>query len=287
MTTCLQDGARLHWRQHGAGDPVLLIHGLGCSGADWGLQVPALKGRFRVIVPDLPGCGRSPPPQGPYTIAGFASTLWSFLDELEVRRVNIVGFSMGGAVALEMALQRSKGVPRLALINTLATYRDHWRKWIFARSSSTLVRLLGMRRAASLFAASLFPEPWQQWMRERAAAAIAAVPASAYLGMSLALEQWSATDRIDQLGSRTMLIAAEHDHTPLAEKHELAARLHATMVVVRGSRHPTPFDASEATNSSLLAFLSDQPPPCDRLACDTRARAERLSLAVSTNSWAV
>jgi 3-oxoadipate enol-lactonase len=282
MATCLHDGVPLHCNQHGNGESVLLIHGLGCSGEDWALQVAALKGRFRVIVPDLPGCGRSPPPRGPYSIAGFASALWSLLDEFEVHRVNIVGFSLGGAVALEMALQRSTAVPRLALINTLATYADHWRKWIFARSSSAMVRLLGMRRAASLFAAALFPEPWQHKMRDRAATVVAAVPASSYLAMSLALEQWSATDRLDRLSSRTLLIAAEYDHTPLAEKLELAARMRAALVVVRGSRHGTPFDASEATNSSLLAFLTDQPPPCDPMICDTPARAHRLSSAVNT-----
>ena len=282
MPTSYVDGEALHYRLHGVGEAVLLIHGLGCSGADWVFQVAALEGQFRVIVPDLPGCGYSPPPRGPYTIAGFACALWALLDELDVSQVNIVGFSMGGAVALEMALQRPTRVPRLALINTLVSYRGHWRKWIYARSSGALIYLLGMRRAANIFAAGLFPQPWQQAMRDRAAAVVAAVPASSYLGMSLALEQWAATDRLDRLRSQVLVIAAEHDHTPLAEKREFAARIHATVGVVRGSRHGTPFDASEATNASLLALLSDHSlPPCDQLSCDTPARARALSMLVS------
>jgi pimeloyl-ACP methyl ester carboxylesterase len=272
-------GLSLHYRLHGNGEPVLLIHGLGGSGADWALQVSALERQFSVIVPDLPGCGFSSPPGEPYSIAGFASALWPLLDKLEVPRVNIVGFSMGGAVALEMALQRPTCVPRLALINSLATYRDHWRKWMYARTSAAAIRLLGMRRAARIFAAGLFPQAWQQTLRDRAAAVVASVPAASYLGMARALEQWEATDRLDQLRSRTLVIAAEHDHTPLAEKRALAAQLRASMVVVEGSRHGTPFDASEATNSSLLALLTDQPLLAyDRLACDTptRARARLL-----------
>ena len=282
MPTSYVNGEGLHYRLHGGGEAVLLIHGLGCSGADWAFQVAALEGQFRVIVPDLPGCGYSPPPRGPYTIAGFACALWALLDELDVSQVNIVGFSMGGAVALEMALQRPTRVPRLALINTLVSYRGHWRKWIYARSSGALISLLGMRRAAHIFAAGLFPQPWQQAMRDRAAAVVAAVPASSYLGMSLALEQWAATDRLDRLRSQVLVIAAEHDHTPLAEKREFAARIHATVAVVRGSRHGTPFDASEATNASLLALLTDHSlPPCDQLSCDTPARARALSMLVS------
>jgi hypothetical protein len=174
-----------------------------------------------------------------------------------------------------MALERPTLVPRLALINSLASYRDHWRKWLHARTCASLIRVCGMRSAARVFAAGLFPEPWQQTFRERAATVVAAVPASSYLAMARALEQWEATDRLERLSSRTLVISAEHDHTPLAEKRELAARLRASMVVVRGSRHGTPFDASEATNSSLLSLLTDQPfSPNDRLACDTRARAQ-------------
>jgi pimeloyl-ACP methyl ester carboxylesterase len=275
MRVSYQDGLSLHYRLRGHGEPVLLIHGLGGSGVDWALQISALERRFSVIVPDLPGCGSSSPPRENYSIAGFACALWSLLDRLEMPRANIVGFSMGGAVALEMALQRPTLVPRLALINSLATYRDHWRKWMHARTSCALIRLFGMRSAARVFAAGLFPEPWQQTFRDRAAAVVAAVPAGSYLSMARALEQWEATDRLDRLTSRTLVIAAEHDHTPLAEKRALAARLRASIVVVHGSRHGTPFDASEATNSGLLALLTDQPlSPCDRLTCDTPTRAE-------------
>jgi 3-oxoadipate enol-lactonase len=285
MPISYANGEAVHYRLRGVGESVLLIHGLGCSGADWALQVAALEGQFRVIVPDLPGCGYSPPPAGPYSIAGFASALWSLLDELDVSQVNIVGFSMGGAVALEMALQRPTRVPRLALINTLVSYRGHWRKWIYARSSAALISLLGMRRAAGVFAGGLFPQPWQHAMRDRAAAVVAAVPASDYLGMSLALELWAATDRLGRLRSRILVIAGEHDHTPLAEKHEIAERMNATVAVVRGSRHGTPFDASEATNACLLALLTDQPlPPCDQLTCDTPARSLARSSLVARTS---
>jgi pimeloyl-ACP methyl ester carboxylesterase len=83
--------------------------------------------------------------------------------------------------------------------------------------------------------------------------------------MAAALERWSATERLDRLRSRTLLIAAEHDFTPLAEKRALANRIGANLVVVRGSRHGTPFDSIALTNASLLAHLHDLPLP----ACNT------------------
>ncbi len=109
-----------------------------------------------------------------------------------------------------MAAQRPTSVPRLGLINSLATYRtDNLRKWLHV--SATLVRLLGMRRAAWLLAGRLFPEPWQRAIRTHAAAVVGAVPASTYLGLGLALAHWAIIDRLDRLKSRILLIAAEHD----------------------------------------------------------------------------
>jgi 3-oxoadipate enol-lactonase len=278
-----EDDLTIHYLERGRGEPLLLIHGLGCSGADWAFQVAALERGFRVIVPDLPGSGHSPPPRDEYTITGFADALWKLMDHLQIARPNIVGFSLGGAVALEMATTRPACVPRLGLINSLATYRPNdWHKWVETHVSATLVRLLGMPRAACLVAARLFPEPWQRAMREHAAQAIGTVPATSYLGAGLALARWGALDRLDRLKSRVLLIAAENDYTPLAEKRALAAKLKADLVVVRGSRHGTPFDSVEVTNESLMALLTDQPlPPTTRWMRDTPARALALSLSGS------
>ena len=226
------------------------------------MQVAALERRFRLIVPDLPGCGHSGPLRDACSIANFAIALWALLDHLEVKRPNIIGFSLGGAVALEMALQRPESVPRLALINSLASYHiDHWRKWLEARVPRMLITLLGMKRVAKMFAARLFPHPWQKSMRDRAAAVIGSVPAASYLAILKALERWTAFDRLPSLISRTLIIAAEHDFTTVAEKRLLARRIGAEIAVVQGSRHGTPFDAVESTNASLLALMMDRPLP--------------------------
>jgi pimeloyl-ACP methyl ester carboxylesterase len=278
-----RNGSSLHYLVRGSGEPVLLIHGLGSSGCDWALQVPALETRFQTIVPDLPGCGHSTAAQGESSIADFAACLWGLLDHLGHERVNIIGFSLGGAVALEMALQRPQSVPRLALINSLASYLlDDWRKWCEARLPALVISLLGMRAAARLAAMRLFPEPWQDAMRQRARAVIAAVPARTYLDMGLALQRWTAVDRLHRLRSRVLLVAGERDYTPLAEKRAMAVHLRASLVVVRGSRHGTPFDSIQATNSSLVAHLSDQDlPHPDRWTLDTPSHARSLNLAGS------
>jgi pimeloyl-ACP methyl ester carboxylesterase len=262
MTVFFDGRRRLHYLERGRGEPVVMLHGLGSSGADWALQVQALEARCRLIVPDLPGSGHSAALAEGHSVEGFAAAIWSLVDHLGIERPSLVGFSMGGAVALQMALQRPHSVPRLALINSLASYRlDHWTKWFEARVPVALIGLLGMRRAAPLLAARLFPHPGQRWLRDRAVAQITSIPSDVYLGMGRGLQRWSVRDRLMRLPGRSLVLAAEHDYTPLAEKRELAARLGAEFVLVRGSRHGTPFDAVEATNAALSALLADQPLP--------------------------
>ncbi len=260
----------LHFLERGRGTPLLLIHGLGSSGADWALQVRALEARFRVIVPDLPGCGHSSAPRDGTNIAEFAASLWALLDRLEIEQPNIVGYSLGGAVALEMALQRPDCVPRLGLINSLTSYRpDTLNKWLEARIPGLLIHLFGMKLLGWLCAARMFPHPWQRSLRIRAAAVIGAAAPANYIAIIAALMRWTATARLAQLRSRVLIIAAEHDLTPLAEKRDLALTLGAAIAVVRDSRHGTPFDAVEATNACIFALLTDQPlPTADRIACD-------------------
>ncbi|HEX2791037.1 MAG TPA: alpha/beta hydrolase [Steroidobacteraceae bacterium] len=269
----------LYYRVRGKGDNLLLIHGLGSSGADWEFQVRALERHFRVIVPDLPGSGYSPPFEEDFSIGDCADVLWALMDHLQVSQANIAGFSLGGAVALEMALQRPQSVARLAMINTLLSYRiDHWRKWLEARVPAIVIRLIGMRCGARLAATRLFPMPWQRVLRERAAEAIGRVASKVYLGMAKALERWTAIERLEQLQTKTLMIAAEHDFTPLAEKMSMARAVRADIAIVHGSRHRTPFDSIKATNACLLAWFTDRPVRSSRRwVCDQAPASGRLS----------
>lgn len=270
------ESARSHafWREFGAGPPVLLVHGLGSSGADWAFQIPALAGRHRVIVPDLRGSGRRAGAPGPYSIAGFADELWALADALGHETLDLVGFSLGGAVALEMALARPDRVARLVTINSLPSYRvDHWRKWLEVHVQAALVRTLGLPRVARMVARRLFPHDHQAPMRARVVEVLGAQPVRSYLATADALAGWCAGERIGALRARTLLVAAEHDYTPLDEKRAWARRMGAAFAVVRGSRHGTPFDSIAATNACLAAFLADAPlPPDDTLAIDPPER---------------
>ena len=94
--------------------------------------------------------------------------------------------------------------------------------------------------------------------------------------------RWSAVDRLHRLKAKVLVIAAEHDFMPLEEKQSLATRLAGEFILVRGSRHGTPFDAVLATNAALLALLLDRPmPPPERLRLDEADHPLPLAFAGS------
>ena len=85
-------------------EPLLLIHGLGATKASWLTIVPQLARKFRVIVIDLPGFGRSSKPIGRYDSAWFCGHLCGFLDRMEIGGCYVAGNSMGGKIAMELAM---------------------------------------------------------------------------------------------------------------------------------------------------------------------------------------
>ncbi|WP_068825911.1 alpha/beta fold hydrolase [Pseudomonas sp. BMS12] len=116
----LQDGLRLHYLDQGSGEPVVFIHGSGpgASGhSNFKQNYPqfAAAGQ-RVIVPDLPGYGASDKPETQYTLDFFVAALSGLLDALDIGRCVLVGNSLGGAIALKLALDQPQRVSRLVLM---------------------------------------------------------------------------------------------------------------------------------------------------------------------------
>jgi pimeloyl-ACP methyl ester carboxylesterase len=149
------DGLSIHYLESGAGDPLLLIHGLGSSGfLEWRHNLSRLSRRHHVLAPDLPGYGLSDKPAGRrYSLPFFVDVLEQFLDRLGEARAHVVGVSLGGRIALGLALDAPARVRTLTVVNSLGLGRPSLAQpyallslpgvgeWIFHRVNQALPRL--------------------------------------------------------------------------------------------------------------------------------------------------
>jgi pimeloyl-ACP methyl ester carboxylesterase len=117
---------RVHHTHGGRGSPVLFIHGLGSSGyMEWRFNLEAAAHRHRVFAPDLPGFGRSEKPRARYGIPYFTRFIERYMEERGLRSAAVVGASLGGRIALELALENPRLVRKLVLVNALGLGRPN------------------------------------------------------------------------------------------------------------------------------------------------------------------
>ena len=120
------DGVCVRYVRGGSGAPLLLLHGftVGSSELTYGPSFGPLAEHFDVIAPDLPGYGHSESPKTYYTTADYVRFVMKFLAALGLKKVNLVGFSKGGAIALGVGLEHPERVHKLMLVSAYSL--NHW-----------------------------------------------------------------------------------------------------------------------------------------------------------------
>ena len=247
-----------HNTSHREGPGVLFLHGLGSCGEDWGLQIPIISERYWLLALDLPGHGRSSQPAGWLSIEDMAFQVASLVKEQAKSPVHVVGLSLGGAVAMQLALAHPEAVRSLTLVNTFAKLHSGSNGLFRKLVRIAFVALGRMDRVGQWVAAGLFPEPDQELLRQAAAERIASNPRGAYLRAIWAATRFDIRDRLHEINIPTLVVAGELDKTvSMDAKKELASNIpDARLVVIPDSGHATPMDAAEEFNRTLLDYLS-------------------------------
>jgi len=259
MPYCSVDDVRLYYTDRGQGTPLLFVHGLGSSGRDWAAQIEHFARRHRVLRVDLRGHGRSERGRGAYSIPQFARDVAVFVRKCEVEPVHVVGLSMGGMIALELAASAPRLLRSLVVVNSVADMRLHsWHDVWFYASRRLTVQVLGMRRVGQLLARKLFVKPEQDDLRRKFVRRWAQNDKRAYLKSVDAIMRWSVADRLGRIDVPTLLVSSDEDYTPVAAKERMAARMpRADLAVVNDARHALPVERPDTFNALVGDFLSD------------------------------
>jgi len=106
---------RLHYTEKGCGEPLILLHGNGEDSSYFTHQIEYFSKKYRVIAIDTRGHGKSPRGEAPFTIRQFAEDLYAFMDQLQIEKAKLLGFSDGGNIALVFALNHPERVEKLIL----------------------------------------------------------------------------------------------------------------------------------------------------------------------------
>jgi len=254
------NGIKLYYEIIGKGTPILFIHGLGSSTRDWEYQIEYFSKNYKIIIFDLRGHGKSDKSVEPYSINLFAKDTAELINMLDIAPVYLVGISLGGMIALQLAINNPKLIRILVVINcgsemVVRTIKDR----LTVLQRFLIVRLLGMRKMGELLGSRLFPEAHQQKLRQKFVDRWSENDPQTYRKAMRAIIGWSVTDQLHWIKCPTLVITAENDYTPLEDKLAVVNKIKdAKLEIIKNSRHGSPADQPENFNKVLNNFLETQ-----------------------------
>jgi pimeloyl-ACP methyl ester carboxylesterase len=282
--TLVVDGVKLHYFCGGTGSPLVLVHGLGSSAAvEFYYNLEPLAAHHRVIAVDLPGFGQSEKPVLEYTIDLFVKAVSDLMASEGVGRAAVMGVSMGGRVALGLALTDPEQVERLILVDALGVgpprrvlaYRILLTKGLGELTLSGTARALRRMNPATIrrFWGWYLNRPGRvdailsdQRIADHGALLSKPEYRAAYLsalrslaGMRSLRDGVVVAARLPELRMPTLLVWGRHDHIfPPSHAESALKRLpNGRVEIFEGSGHTPQMEEPERFNGLVLAFLGE------------------------------
>lgn len=241
------NGVQLDFADEGEGEPLVIVHGLGSSHRDWEDQITLLSRHFRVVAPTMRGFGESEKGHESHSVKTWSEDLLALANHLELDTFHLMGFSMGGAISYQTAVDQQTRLRSLTVINSLPSFElDEWYKHMMVLYRIAMAKVVGMRRMARFVAKRIFPEEHQADLRRRMIERHENNDQDSYVKAVQALAGWSVADRISQLDLPVLVLAADMDFTPIENKLIYLEEMgNARMEVIRNSRHVSHVDQAE------------------------------------------
>lgn len=254
-------GVRIYWEEEGDGPPLLLIMGLGYSMAMWHRLRPALVERFRVIAFDNRGVGSSDVPEPPYSIPEMVGDAIAVLDAANVQSAHVIGVSMGGVIAQQLALDAPDRVRSLVLACTACGGPDTVVAEPEVIQALTARAELGPEEGVRVMVPYIYdPATPAERIEDDIALRLRNYPSVAgYLGQLQAVVGYETYERLSEISIPTLVLHGQSDRlVPHGNGEDLARRIPgARFVSIPNASHIFFTDQPDISLDALLAFLHD------------------------------
>src|SRR3954447_759972 len=255
------NGQRLYYEVAGEGEPLLMVMGLGADHLAWALQVGPLSEHFQVITYDNRDCGQSSYAEGPYEITDLAADAIGLADALGIDTFHLVGASMGGAIAQELALGWPERVRTLTLAITFAGSGAYGRK-LGRMMAADVVRRPYEEQIDQMMLLCFSEELFDQteritFLRQQMLANPHPQKPEGFARQAEATGRHEARERLPSLKLPVHVIGAEHDIlVPAWKSKELAELIPgARLTIIEGATHGLNLERAEDFNAAVLDFL--------------------------------
>jgi 3-oxoadipate enol-lactonase len=269
MPTLDANGQTIYHEVHGEGDPLLCVMGLATDTFAWALQVPAFSARHKTVVFDNRDVGRSSLSDGSYEIADMARDALALADALEIDSFHLLGVSMGGAIAQEMALAAPGRVRTLTLAVTFAA-GGRWGRTLSSVWGARVERMSREERVDELMLLTLSEAFFENaegvaWLRDLMLQNPNPQPPEAFARQLDASSRHDARGRLGTLAMPVHVIGAEYDIlVPVWKSRELAELIPgAELSVLDACPHGLNVEQAEEFNRAVLDFIAQCEPSAE------------------------
>ena len=255
----------LYYEVHGNGEPLLLIAGLASDSQSWAIVLPELAKKFKTIVFDNRGCGRTKCEAEQISIEGMAGDALALLDHLQIEKAHVLGHSMGGYVAQQLCLDYPETVNHLvlaatsavtnkrnkSLLNNLVAYREsgmdlkEWFRclffWIFTR------HFFEDSKAVEVNLKLAVEYPWLQ-------------SGEGFKMQVKAINEFDNSGSLSKIRHETMIICGKEDilYNPYESIHVLSAIENSSVTIIENAAHAIPVENPVDFTESIVRFLKTE-----------------------------
>ena len=269
MSKAIVDGINIEYRVEGQGEPLVMIMGLGSTRSGWLFQTPVFKKHYRVVTFDNRGVGKSDKPIGPYSIKMMADDTVGLMNHLGIEKAHILGVSMGGMIAQELATNHPQRVSKLVLACTFARSDDdsgisselfqalRHPGYDERRSDSDISSIPSRKVADALFGLIFNKRLYRTIFIPLMKLVVRLEETRGIMGQAEAVLGHNTADRLHLVNAPTLVLAGSKDRVIKPSSSELIAKLipDARLVKVDDGSHAFFIEMRNIFNREVLKFL--------------------------------